>query len=87
MSQITVKISSKHQIAVPSAIRKELDLAAGDYLLAEVRDGVIVLVPRRGDAVDQLRGLHRDVWEGEDVQAYIGQERDAWDSAERSQRR
>ena len=87
MSQIPVKISSKHQIAVPSAIRKELDLAAGDYLLARVRDGVIVLVPRRGDAVDQLRGLHRDVWEDEDVQAYVDQERDAWDSAVRSQGR
>ena len=72
------------RIAVPSAIRKELDLAAGDYLLARVRDGVIVLVPRRGDAVDQLRGLHRDVWEDEDVQAYIDQERDAWDGAEKS---
>ncbi len=84
MAQVTVKISSKHQIAVPSAIRKELDLEAGDYLLAQVRDGVIVLVPQRGDAVDQLRGLHRDVWEAEDVQAYIDQERDAWDSAERS---
>jgi AbrB family looped-hinge helix DNA binding protein len=87
MSQIAVKISSKHQIAVPSAIRKELGLAAGDYLLARVRDGVIVLVPRRGDAVDQLLGLYRDVWEHEDVQAYVDQERDAWDSAERSQGR
>lgn len=84
MSRIKVKISSKHQIAVPSAIRKELDLVAGDYLLAQVRDGVIVLVPRRGDAVEQLRGLYRDVWEDEDVQAYIDQDRDAWDSAERS---
>jgi len=84
MSQVTVKISSKHQIAVPSAIRKELHLEAGDYLVARVRDGVIVLVPRRGDAVDQLRGLYRDVWEDEDAQAYIDQERDAWDSAETS---
>ena len=65
MSQIAVKISSKHQIAVPSAIRKELDLEAGDRLLAQVRDGVIVLVPERGSAVDQLRGLHREIWEGD----------------------
>ena len=84
MSQIAVKISSKHQIAVPSVIRKELHLAAGDYLLARVRDGVIVLVPRRGDAVDQLRGLYRDVWEDEEVHTYVDRERDAWDSAERS---
>ena len=84
MAQTTVKISSKHQIAVPSAIRKELGLEAGDYLLAQVRDGVIVLVPRRGDAVDQLRGLHREIWEGEDAQTYIDRERDAWDSAPES---
>jgi AbrB family looped-hinge helix DNA binding protein len=84
MSQHSVKISSKHQIAVPSAIRKELHLEAGDHLLARVRDGVIVLVPRRRGALDQLRGLHREIWEAEDVQAYIDRERDAWDSAERS---
>ncbi len=84
MSPISVKISSKHQIAVPSAIRKELQLEAGDHLLAQVRDGVIVLVPRRGDALDQLRGLHREIWAGQDVEAYIDEERDSWDSAQGS---
>ncbi len=84
MSHIPVKISSKHQIAVPSAIRKELHLEAGDHLLAQVRDGVIVLVPRRGNALDELRGLHREIWAGVDVQAYIDEERDSWDSAEGS---
>lgn len=82
MSQISVKISSKHQIAVPSAIRKELRLEAGDRLLAQVRDGVIVLIPRHGDVVEQLRGLHREIWE-DDVQAYIDEERDAWNEGER----
>jgi AbrB family looped-hinge helix DNA binding protein len=79
-----VKISSKHQIAVPSAIRKELHLKAGDHLLAQVRDGVIVLVPRRRGALDELRGLHRDIWAGVDVQKYIDEERGSWDSDERS---
>ena len=83
MSHISVKISNKHQIAVPSAIRKELELEAGDRLLAQVRDGVIVLVPQRGDAVDQLRGLHREIWEG-DIQTYLDEERDAWDSPKQS---
>ena len=78
MAQIAVKISSKHQIAVPSAIRKELDLGAGDRLLAQVRDGVIVLVPERGSALDQLRGLYREIWDG-DIDAYLDEERDAWD--------
>lgn len=83
MSPISVKISSKHQIAVPSAIRKELKLEAGDRLLAQVRDGVIVLVPERGSALDQLRGLYREIWEG-DIQAYLDEERDAWDRSTES---
>jgi AbrB family looped-hinge helix DNA binding protein len=78
---IKVKISSKHQIAVPSAIRKELQLGPGDQLLARVRDGVIVLVPERGDAVDQLRGLGREIWEDTDVDEYINQERDSWEAS------
>lgn len=78
---IKVKISSKHQIAVPSAIRKELQLVPGDQLLARVRDGVIVLVPVRGDAVDQLRGLGREIWKDTDVDEYINQERDSWEAS------
>ena len=84
MSPLSVKISSKHQISVPSAIRKELHLESGDHLLATVRDGVIVLVPQRGDALEELRGLHREIWAGVDVQAYIDEDRDSWDSDEKS---
>ena len=84
MAQVSVKINSKHHIPVPSAIRKELQLATGDRLLAQVRDGVIVLVPQRGDALEQLRGLYREVWDQEDIQTYIDRERDAWDSNEKS---
>jgi AbrB family looped-hinge helix DNA binding protein len=78
---IKVKISSKHQIAVPSAIRKELHLGPGDRLLAQVRDGVIVFVPERGDAVDLLRGLGREIWADTDPDEYIDQERDAWETS------
>ena len=78
MTYIPVKISSKHQIAVPSAIRKELHLEAGDHLLAQVRDGVIILVPKPIDPIEELRGLGREVWSGVDVQDYIDRERDGW---------
>lgn len=76
-----VKVISKHQIAVPSAIRKELQLNPDDRLLAQVRDGVIVLVPDRGDAVDQSHGLYRDLWHDVDAQAFVNQERVAWETA------
>jgi AbrB family looped-hinge helix DNA binding protein len=77
MSYYSVKINSKHQIVVPAGIRKELELRAGDCLRAHVRDGVIVLMPQRGSALDQLQGLHREIWAG-DIQAYLDEERDTW---------
>ena len=75
---IKVKISSKHQITIPPAIRKELHLGPGDQLLAPACDGVIVLVPERGDAVEALRGLGSEIWEAVDAQEYVDGERDGW---------
>ncbi len=83
MSQVSVRISSKHQIAVPATVRKELRLEAGDRLLVQIRDGVIVLVPEGDDVVDRLRGLYRDVWKG-DVRSYLEEERDARDNPAQS---
>jgi len=77
---VKVKVSSKHQIAVPSAIRRELEIEAGDQLIVSVRDGVIVMVPFRGDAVEQLGGLYSEIWQDEDVQTYLDRERDSWDT-------
>lgn len=59
------------------------DLEAGIQLLAQVRDGAFVLVPERGSALDQLRGLHREIWDG-DIDAFLDEERDAWERPERS---
>jgi len=83
MSPISVKTSSKHQIAMPPAIRKELDLEAGDRLLVRIRDEVILLGPERGSAVDQLRGLHRELWDGE-IDTCLDEERASWDRTNRS---
>ncbi len=78
MSQISVKISNKHQIAVPASVRRKLSLKSGDYLLVEVEDGAIILVPKPVDPIEELRGLGREVWSGVDVQDYIDRERDGW---------
>jgi AbrB family looped-hinge helix DNA binding protein len=78
---VKVTVSSKNQITVPLTIRNALGLGAGDHLLAYVRDGVIVLVPFSGDAVDQLGGLHSEIWRDEDVQTYLDRERDSWETS------
>lgn len=75
---LEVKVSSKHQIAVPAAIRRELSIDAGDHLLVEVQDGAIVLIPKPVDPIEELKGLGREIWEGVDVQHYIDGERDGW---------
>ncbi|HHW48781.1 MAG TPA: AbrB/MazE/SpoVT family DNA-binding domain-containing protein [Clostridiaceae bacterium] len=41
-----VKITSKGQITLPKEIREQLMLKFGDYLQAQVKDGVIVLKPK-----------------------------------------
>jgi AbrB family looped-hinge helix DNA binding protein len=43
MSSVT--LSSKGQVTLPSEIRNHLGLHAGDQLLAEERDGTVVLRP------------------------------------------
>ena len=73
-----VKVSSKHQIAVPAAVRRELSIEAGDYLLVDVEDGAIILIPKPSDPIEELRGLGREVWNGVDAQDYVDRERDAW---------
>jgi AbrB family looped-hinge helix DNA binding protein len=73
-----VKVSSKHQIAVPAAVRRRLAIDAGDHLLVDVQDGVVVLTPEPKDPVEELKGLGREIWEGVDTQDYIDQERDGW---------
>jgi AbrB family looped-hinge helix DNA binding protein len=71
-----VTVSGDFQINVPDEARVQLHLKAGDHLLIEIRDGSIVLVPEPTDYVQRLRGLHREVWEGIDAQAYVSGERE-----------
>jgi AbrB family looped-hinge helix DNA binding protein len=73
-----VIVSSRNQIAVPSAVRKRLGIKSGDRLLVELRDGYAILMPEPDDYATELRGLHADVWLREDAQEYVNRERDAW---------
>lgn len=76
---LSVKVSSKHQISVPSEARKRLGIEAGDRLSVEVRDDEIVLRRRPPRASDRLRGLGSEIWAGVDPVEYVRQLRDEWD--------
>ena len=75
---LSVKVSSKNQIAVPSEARKALGIKAGDRLGVEVRDGMIVLRPQVETVADRLYGSGRGIY-GPDPVAYIRALRDEWE--------
>jgi hypothetical protein len=60
------------------AAAQQLNIEAGDRLLVDVQDGVLVLVPQPEDYAKHLAGLHKEVWAGVDSNDYLRQERVAW---------
>ena len=77
----TVKVSNRYQISLPSLARKQLNIQAGDRLLVDIQDGMIVLLPQPEDYVEHLAGLHQEIWQDVDTSAYLDQERDAWQTS------
>jgi AbrB family looped-hinge helix DNA binding protein len=74
----TVRVGSRHQIALPSSVRSQLKIAAGDRLLVDVQDGMIILIPLAENYADALAGRHQEIWAGVDTDAYLEQGRDSW---------
>ncbi|MEA3350756.1 MAG: AbrB/MazE/SpoVT family DNA-binding domain-containing protein [Chloroflexota bacterium] len=75
----SVKVSSRYQIAIPSAARRSLNIQTGDRLLVDVQDGVIVLVPKPSNYTAQMTGLYSEIWEYHDTDQYLAEEREAWE--------
>ena len=83
MSQpVSVKVSSRYQIAVPRIARERLNIESGDRLLVDVQDGLLILIPQPRDYVAHLAGLHREVWADLDTGTYLHEEREAWSDSE-----
>ncbi len=76
--QLSVKVSSRNQIAIPGAARKALGIQAGDRLLVDIQDGVIVLIPKPSDYTTHMAGLYKEIWERQDSDRYLTDEREAW---------
>lgn len=75
---LSVKVSSKHQVAVPSEARRALGIKAGDRLSVEVRRDVILLRPMLQTTAARLRGTGRGIY-GSDPVAYVRALRDEWE--------
>ncbi len=75
---VTVKVSKRHQIALPSRARRALNIQPGDRLLVDIQDGLLILMPRPKDYVAHMAGLHKEIWTGVDTDRYMDEEREAW---------
>ncbi len=60
----TVKVSGRYQISLPSRARQQLNIQAGDRLLVDIQDGMLILIPQPTDYVAEMTGLHQDIWKG-----------------------
>jgi AbrB family looped-hinge helix DNA binding protein len=76
MAMPSVKVSTKHQISLPSDVRRRLGIAAGDRLSVEVTGDTLVLRRRPERPSERLRGLGSDSWRGVDPVAYVRSLRD-----------
>jgi len=80
MTVASAKLTRKHQITIPSEIRRRLDVKAGDVVYLTVEEDRVVLRAARGGWTESTRGLGAEIWrlEGGGDQA-IRRERDSWD--------
>jgi AbrB family looped-hinge helix DNA binding protein len=72
---LSVKISTKHQIAVPSEARKKLGLKAGDRLDVEI-EGDVIHLRRHVGAGTRLLGIGAHIADGSDPAERIRAMRD-----------
>ena len=68
---LSVKVSTKNQIALPSVARRQLGIEPGDRLSVEVTGDTLVLRLRPERPSDRLRGLGSEVWQGIDPVAQV----------------
>ena len=72
---LSVKVSSKHQVSLPSEARRRLGIEAGDRLSVEIVDATLVLRRRPKRASERLWGLGRGLY-GPDPVAFVREIRD-----------
>ena len=74
----TIKLGSRYQIVIPAEIRKSMGLSERDELLVAKCGNAIVIIPKPKSYADHLMGLHKNVWQGVEPDAYVREERNSW---------
>jgi AbrB family looped-hinge helix DNA binding protein len=72
---LSVKVSTKYQIAVPSEVRAKLGIKAGDRLDVDV-EGDVIHLRRHVPAATRLWGIGRRFYDGTDAVDLVREVRD-----------
>ena len=78
MSGLSVKVNAKNQITIPKSIREKLKIKAGDHILVDVQENIMIFFPKPASYTSYLQGLHSEIWKDVDTEKYLNDERDAW---------
>ncbi|MER3447095.1 MAG: AbrB family transcriptional regulator [Candidatus Dadabacteria bacterium] len=72
---VTVKVGPKYQVVIPKELRKKLRIKPKDKVLVEEIEGMVIVIPKPKSFTGFLKGLGKEVWEGEDTTDYVKGER------------
>lgn len=75
----SAKVSTKHQITLPSEARRRVGIQPGDRLSVEVDDDALVLRRRPVRPSERLRGIGAALWDGRDAVDQVRALRDELD--------
>ncbi len=81
-AMLSVKVSSKRQVSIPSEACNRLGIKPGDRLTVQIRDDELVMRRRPAKASERLRGLGRGMY-GPDPTAFVRALRDEVEEHER----
>jgi AbrB family looped-hinge helix DNA binding protein len=81
---LSVKVSTKHQVAIPSEARRRLGIEAGDRLEVALVDDAMVIRKRPARPSGRLRGLAEGRgWYEPDPETYLRRLRGEWEERSR----
>jgi len=75
---VIIKVNSRNQISLPKSSLEKLNIKAGDRLLLDMQDGIMVLMPQPESYAKHLQGLNPEIWKKMDTEKYLNIEREDW---------
>ena len=67
-------------MVLPSSVRKRLGIDEGDEVLIKVEGNTALIIPKPKNYASHLCGLHNEIWGDVNIDQYISEERDSWES-------